>query len=66
MNIKTLVGIKDCTLVIYCGLDRLYRYSITSTEGETYTCASNFPTLSSAKFMGVAAVERLALRRDRQ
>ena len=63
MNIETLVGIKDCTLIIYCGLDRLYRYSITSIEGETYTCASNFPTSDSAKIMGVAAVERLALRR---
>ena len=65
MNIKTLVGIKDCTLVVYCDLDRMYRYSITSNE-ETYTCASNFPTLSSAKFMGVAAVERLAIRRGHQ
>lgn len=63
MIIKTLVGIKDCTLVIYCGLDRLYRYSITTIEGETYTCDSNFPTLTSAKFMGVATVERLAIRR---
>ena len=66
MNIKTLIGIKDCTLVIYCGLDRLYHYSITSIEGETYTCTSNFPTLSSAKIMGVAAVERLAIRRGRK
>ena len=66
MNIQTLIGIKDCTLVIYCDLDRLYRYSITSTGGETYTCNSNFPTLSSAKFMGVAAVERLAIKRDRK
>ena len=62
MNIKTLVGIKDCTLVIYCGLDRLYRYSITSID-ETYTCDCHFPTSSSAKIMGVAAVERLATRR---
>ena len=63
MNIKTLIGIKDCILVIYCGLDRLYRYSITSIEGETYTCNCHFPTSSSAKFMGVAAVERLAIKR---
>ena len=62
MIIKTLVEIKDCTLVIYSGLDRLYHYSITS-NGETYTCTSNFPTSSSAKFMGVAAVERLAIKR---
>ena len=66
MNIKTLVGIKDCTLVIYYDLNRLYRYSITSIEGETYTCASNFPTSDSAKIMGVAGVERLAIRRGHQ
>ena len=66
MTIETLIGIKECTLVVYCGLDRLYRFSVTSTEGQTYTCDSNFPTSSSAKFMGIAAVERLAIERDRR
>jgi hypothetical protein len=63
MTIETLIGIKNCTLVVYCDLNR-YRFSITNTKSQTYTCDSSFPTSSSAKLMGIAAVERLAIERD--
>lgn len=63
MNIRALVGINDCTLVVYYCCDKMYRFSVVNKKGKKYTCESSFPTLSSAKLMGISAVERFAVDR---
>lgn len=62
MNIKiaTLIGINDCTLAIYCDSEQEYRFSVLSMFGKAYTCDNSFPTLSSAKSVGIAIVERFS------
>ncbi len=62
MNVKieTLVGINDCTLVIYRDDNEEYRFSLLSMLGKAYTCDSSFSTLSSAKSVGIAIIERFS------
>ncbi len=57
MTIKTLVGINNCTLLVYYCSDQTYRFSVVDTVGKTYTCDSSFPTLGSAKLMGISITE---------
>ena len=66
MIIETMVGIDDYTLLVYRCADKMYRFSIANENGNTYTCNSSFPTLSSAKFMGVSAIERANMDRQNQ
>ena len=63
MNIKVLVGIENCILVVYYCHDQMYRFSVVNTIGKTYTCDTSFSTLSSAKLMGISTVKRLAVDR---
>ena len=64
ITIETLVGINDHTLLVYCDSHKMYYFSIINTLGKTHTCDSSFPTLSSAKFMGISAIESAAIDRD--
>ena len=61
MKIRTLVGINDCTLMVYYCHDKMYRFSVVNTMGKIYTCESSYPTLSSAKLMGLSITQRLAI-----
>ena len=64
MTIEILLGLDDCTLMIYrCGKNE-YHFSVVNVLGQIYTCNSSFPTLSSAKLMGTSAIKRLAVERD--
>lgn len=62
IKIETLLGINDCTLAIYSYSDQEYRFSVVSMLGKAYTCDSSFPTLSSAKSVGIAIVERFSCK----
>lgn len=66
IQIAALIGINDCTLAVYCCPDQIYRFSVVNATGRVYTCDTCFPTLSSAKFMGISVTERLAIDRDRR
>ena len=63
ITIETLVGINDFTLMVYCDVNKMYYFSIINASGKTYTCDSSFPTLSSAKFMGISAIASAAIDR---
>ncbi|MGL5832048.1 MAG: hypothetical protein ACRC1Z_02305 [Waterburya sp.] len=65
IKISALIGVNDCILAVYCFHDQTYRFSVVNAMGRTYTCDTCFPTLSSAKFMGISFTERLAIDRDR-
>jgi hypothetical protein len=65
IKISALIGINDCILAVYRCQDQTYRFSVVNAMGRTYTCDTCFPSLSSAKFMGVSVTERLAIDRDR-
>lgn len=64
MTIEILLGLDDCTLMIYRSSKNDYHFSIVNVLGQIYTCNSSFPTLSSAKLMGTSAIKRLAVERD--
>ena len=64
MNIRILVGINNCTLMVYYCRDKMYRFSVVNAIGKIYTCESSYPTLSSAKLMGISVTERLTLDRS--
>lgn len=67
IKIAALIGINNCILAVYhSSYDQMYRFSIANESRKTYTCDSSFPTLSSAKFMGISITERLAIDRDRR
>ena len=55
------MGINDCILSVYYCDDQTYRFSAVNTTGRTYTSTSSFPTLSSAKSMGINITTRLAI-----
>ena len=64
MTIEILVGLDDCTLMIYRSQEQNYYFSVVNVLGQIYTCGSSFPTLSSAKLMGTSAIKRLTVERD--
>lgn len=64
IKLSSLIGINDCILAVYYCDDQTYRFSVVNTMGRTYTSDNSFPTLSSAKFMGISVTERLAIDRD--
>ena len=66
IKISSVIGINDCILLIYYCIDNMYRFSVVNKMGKTYTCKDSFPTLSSAKFVGVSITERLTIDRDRR
>jgi hypothetical protein len=65
IKISALIGINDCILAIYHCQNRTYSFSVVNAVGRTYTCETYFPSLSSAKFMGISVTERLAIDCDR-
>ncbi|GAB4524243.1 MAG: hypothetical protein Tsb0014_02550 [Pleurocapsa sp.] len=64
MTIETMLGINDYTLLVYYCSDTMYHFSIIDETGKAYTSETNFSTLSSAKFMGVCAIEKAVIDRD--
>ena len=64
MIIELVLGLDDCTLMIYRSSENDYYFSVVNVLGQIYTCNSSFPTLSSAKLMGTSAIKRLAVERD--
>lgn len=64
MTIEILIGLDDCTLMIYSSEEQKYYFSVVNALGQIYTCGSGFPTLSSAKLMGTSAIKRLAVEPD--
>ena len=64
MNIKALIGIENCVLMVYYCRDKMYRFSIVNTIGKIYTCDNSFPTLSSAKLIGISTVKQFAIERQ--
>ena len=67
IKIAALIGINNCILSVYYSCyDRMYRFSVVNESGKTYTCDNSFPTLTSAKFMGISITEKLAIDRDRR
>lgn len=66
INIAALIGINNCILAVYAYPDNIYRFSVINSTGRVYTCDTCFPTLSSAKFMGISVTERLLIDRDRR
>ncbi len=64
MTIEILVGLDDCTLMIYRYGEKDYYFSVVNVLGQIYTCNSSFPTLGSAKLMGTSAIKRLTVERD--
>ncbi len=60
MKIWSVVGINDRLLLIYSLAETSYYFSIVNVVGRTYTCDTNFPCANSAKYMGVAAIKRVA------
>ena len=64
MTIELILGLDECTLMIYRKSENDYYFSVVNVLGQIYTCNSSFPTLSSAKLMGTSASRRLAVERD--
>ena len=64
MNIKILVGIDDCTLMVYSCSEEVYYFSVVDVMNQIYTCNSGFPSFGSAKLMGTSAIKRLTAERD--
>jgi hypothetical protein len=65
IKISALIGVNECILAVYYCNDRTYHFSVVNARGRIYTCDTSFPTLSSAKFMGISVTERLEVDRDR-
>ena len=66
MTIETILGINDYTLLVYSGSDKTYYFSMINEKGKAYTCESGFPSFSNAKFMGISAIEKAVIDRDRK
>ena len=62
--IQSLIGINDCTLLIYSNCNKMYRLSLVNNAGKVYSCDTEFYTLESAKSMGVCIIERFAVNHD--
>ena len=58
MKIQYVVGINGHTLLVYCCADTSYRFSIIDMTGKSHTCPHSFPSVSSATFMGTAAIQQ--------
>ena len=57
MKIHNVIGIDGYTLLIYCSLDQLYRFSIIDFSGIPFNFDSIFLTAEEANVKGRAAVE---------
>ena len=57
MQIENVIGINGYTLLVYCTLDKLYRFSIIDFSGTAFSFDSIFLTAEEANVKGRAAVE---------
>ncbi|MEL6579645.1 MAG: hypothetical protein AAFQ14_07835 [Cyanobacteria bacterium J06621_12] len=57
MTIQNVIGIDGYTLLIYCGEDRLYRFSIIDSSEIAFSFDSIFLTAEEANIKGRAAIE---------
>lgn len=57
MKIHNVIGIDGYTLIVYCSLDQLYRFSIIDCSGIAFNFDNLFLTAEEASIKGRAAIE---------